>query len=96
MVALAKLKKEFGLTMQQVLNEVLDPDMIVPFFWVGLEAREPGKYTLDDVKIKLDFFDLIQLQGEMAGLVKSFGLDTVPLQNGTGVKPGPSPASTSA
>jgi hypothetical protein len=95
MVALAKLKKEYGVTMQEVMNNILDPDNIVPFYWVGLESRSPGTYTMDQVREQLDFYDLMVLQSEMSGLIKVFGLDAVPLPTGNGAKPGPSLVTTS-
>lgn len=100
MRAIRKLKEEHNVKVSDVLKDVFDVDKVVPFYLVGLDAREPGKYTIDMLLDQLDMVDMLKLQAEMTNIARAFGLDVaVPLTNPTdqnGETTGQSASSTAA
>lgn len=80
MRAIKKLKTEYEVKIVDVLRDVFDPDLVVPFYLVGMDAREPGKWTYDQMLDQLEFTDMLTLQASMTRIAKEFGLDVaVPL-----------------
>lgn len=84
MRAIKKLKEEYSVKVQEVMQDLFDPDKVVPFYLVGLDAREPGQWTMDQLLDQLEFTDMLTLQAQMTNIAKAFGLDVaVPLQTTT-------------